>query len=92
MKGLAIEDCAIQESMGPVAERSLENLLICDTAIAKIRRLLLQTLRDHAEGKKLPGMDAASYRVRSTRCYAPKGLSFAETMYDRARVAAQAAE
>jgi hypothetical protein len=92
MKGLAVEDCGIQESMGPIADRMLENLLICDTAIAKIRRLLLQTLRDHAEGKTLPGMDAASYRVRSTRCYTPKGVSFAETMHDRVRVAAQAAE
>ena len=92
MKGLATEDCGIQESMGPIADRSLENLLICDTAIAKIRRLLLQTLRDHAEGKPLPGIDPASYRVRSTRCYTPKGVSFAETMPDRVRVAAQAAE
>jgi hypothetical protein len=43
-----------------------------DAAIVKIRRLLLQTLRDHASGKPLPGMHAASYRVRSMRCEAPK--------------------
>ena len=76
--------------MGPIADRTRENLLIGDTAIVKIRRLLLQTLRDHAAGKKLPGLDPRSYRVRSTRCYAPKGTPFAETMVERARVAAAA--
>jgi hypothetical protein len=83
---------AVAIVMGPIADRSIENLLICDAAIAKIRRLLLQTFRDHADGKDLPGMNPESYRVRSTRCYTPKGVSFAETMHDRVRVAAHAAE
>ena len=45
----------------------IEHLGISDTAIVKIRRLLLQTLKDHAAGKPLPGLDPASYRVRSAR-------------------------
>lgn len=90
MKGLGIQDCSVQESMGPIADRRLEHLLLGDTAIVKIRRLLLQTLRDHAEGKQLPGTDPRSYQVRSTRCYMPKGFAFAETMNDRVRVAAAA--
>jgi phthalate 4,5-dioxygenase oxygenase subunit len=90
MKGLGIQDCGIQESMGPIADRTRETLLLGDTAIVKIRRLLLQTLRDHAEGKPLPGMDPKSYQVRSTRCYTPKGVAFAETMDQRVRVAAAA--
>jgi phthalate 4,5-dioxygenase len=86
VKGLGTQDCGIQESMGPVAERTLEHLLVCDTAIVKIRRLLLQTLKDHAAGKALPGTDPASYRVRSARCELPKGAPFAETMGERVRV------
>ena len=54
MRGLGIQDCAVQESMGPIADRTLEHLGISDTAIVKIRRLLLQTLKDHAAGKPLP--------------------------------------
>jgi len=80
MKGFGTQDCAIQESMGPIADRSAEHLLACDAAIVKIRRLLLQTLKDHAAGKSLPGMDPASYRVRSGRFEAPKGEPFAEAM------------
>jgi len=80
MKGFGTQDCAIQESMGPIADRTAEHLLACDAAIVKIRRLLLQTLKDHAAGKSLPGIDPASYRVRSGRFEAPTGEPFAEAM------------
>jgi phthalate 4,5-dioxygenase len=80
MKGFGTQDCAIQESMGPVADRTGEHLLACDAAIVKIRRLLLQTLKDHAAGRPLPGMNPASYRVRSGRFEAKKNVPFAEAM------------
>ena len=80
MKGFGTQDCAIQESMGPIADRTAEHLLACDAAIVKIRRLLLQTLKDHAAGKLPPGMDPASYRVRSGRFEAPKGVPFVDAM------------
>lgn len=91
MKGLGIQDCAIQESMGPISDRTQEHLLITDTAIVQIRRLLLQTLKDHAAGKPLPGMNPHSYRVHSVRCKVPKGAKFAETMERRVREAAETA-
>ena len=90
MKGLGIQDCAIQESMGPIADRAAEHLLITDSAIVKIRHLLLQTLKDHAAGKPLPGMNPASYRVRSVRCEVPKGAPFADSMATRVRTVAEA--
>lgn len=77
MKGLGIQDCAIQESMGPIADRTVEYLGVSDTAIIKIRKLLLQTLKDHAAGKPLPGLEARQYRVRSARFKTPKGVPFA---------------
>ncbi len=80
MIGFGTQDCAIQESMGPIADRAAEHLLACDAAIVKIRRLLLQTLKDHAAGKTLPGMRPESYRVRSGRFEEPKELPFAEAM------------
>ncbi|HEX9810188.1 MAG TPA: Rieske 2Fe-2S domain-containing protein [Alphaproteobacteria bacterium] len=83
MRGLGIQDCSIQESMGPIADRTAEHLLIGDTAIVKIRRLLLDTLKDHAAGRPLPGLDPASYRVRSVRYEAPKTVPFTEEMVDR---------
>ena len=80
LKGFGTQDCAIQESMGSIADRGLEHLLASDAAIVKIRRLLLQMLKDHAAGKPLPGMNPASYRVRSGRFEARKGVPFTEAM------------
>jgi phthalate 4,5-dioxygenase oxygenase subunit len=91
MKGLGTQDCAIQESMGPIADRSAEHLLACDAAIVKIRRLLLQTLKDHAAGNPLPGMRPESYRVRSTRYEAPRDAPFAAIMKERVRIDAPVA-
>jgi phthalate 4,5-dioxygenase len=86
MKGFGTQDCAIQESMGPIADRACEHLLASDAAIVKIRRLLLQTLKDHAAGKPLPGMNPASYRVRSGRFEAKKGIRFADAMAEYVRI------
>ncbi len=86
MCGLGIQDCAVQESMGPIADRTLEHLGISDTAIVKIRRLLLQALKDHAAGKPLPGLDPKSHRVRSARYRAPTGTPFSETMERHVRI------
>ncbi len=85
LKGFAIQDCAIQESMGPIADRTREYLLPGDAAIVKLRRLLLQTLDDHAAGKPLPGMDPSSYRVSSSRWELPKDTDFTATIRDRLR-------
>jgi len=66
-------------------------LLASDTVIIKIRHLLLQTLKDHATNKPLPSMLPTSYRVRSTRCEAPKGASLSETIDRYVRIDAPAA-
>jgi nitrite reductase/ring-hydroxylating ferredoxin subunit len=93
IKGFGVQDCGIQESMGPIADRTIEHLGVSDAAIVKIRRLLLQTLRDHAAGKPLPGVDPASWRVRSARFKAPAGMPFADVMDAHVRIdALQAAE
>ncbi len=92
MRGLGVQDCAIQESMGSIADRTIEHLGVSDTAIIKIRRLLLQTLKDHEQGKPIPGIDPWSYRVRSARFNAPIDASFAREMeaYVRPSALAQA--
>ncbi len=83
MQGLGIQDCAVQESMGPIADRTQEFLLPCDIEIVKIRRLYLQALDDMASGKPLMGMTAADYRMRMERWFAPKGDDIAVMMAER---------
>jgi len=76
MRGLGVQDAAIQESMGPIADRTKEHLGVSDTAIIQIRKILLQSLRDVAAGREPPGLDPESYRVRSTRFSLPHGEKF----------------
>ena len=78
LKGFGTQDCAIQESMGALVDRSRERLLPGDAAIIKLRQLLLQALRDHEEGKPIPGSDPQSYRVRSIRCELPRDSNMAQ--------------
>ena len=67
IKGIGMQDCGIQESMGPIADRTREHLGVSDTIIIKLRRFLLQTLENVAGGQQPPGLVPSSYRVRSAR-------------------------
>ena len=86
IKGIGRQDCSIQESMGPIADRTIEHLGASDSVIIKLRRLLLQTLRDFGAGKPLPGLDPAAYRVRSSRFTLPPGMDFAKAVDDYVRI------
>jgi phthalate 4,5-dioxygenase oxygenase subunit len=45
------EDTVVQLSMGSIVDRTKENLSASDVAVAHSRRLLLQMIADHEEGK-----------------------------------------
>ncbi|MDX1485080.1 MAG: Rieske 2Fe-2S domain-containing protein, partial [Alphaproteobacteria bacterium] len=78
IKSLGAQDSGIQESMGPIADRGKEHLLICDSSLMRVRRLYLDTLDAMAAGKPPPGREGASYRVRALRLEAPADSSFSE--------------
>jgi phthalate 4,5-dioxygenase len=80
IKGIAMQDASLQESMGPIVDRSKERLVSADSGIIKARRKLLQAalaLRD--EGVTPPGVDTAHQRVRSASIVLPKEASFLES-------------
>jgi phthalate 4,5-dioxygenase oxygenase subunit len=49
------EDAAVQVSMGPIVDRTRENLSSSDVAIAHVRRLILDTIAASEEGQLPPG-------------------------------------
>jgi hypothetical protein len=55
--GASIQDRAVQESMGPICDRTQEHLGTSDKAVIFYRRLLLRKLKEMAEGKPLPAHD-----------------------------------
>ncbi|MBX9761356.1 MAG: Rieske 2Fe-2S domain-containing protein [Beijerinckiaceae bacterium] len=86
IKGFGTQDCAVQETMGAIVDRSRERLLIGDTAIVKLRRLLLAALREQQEGKRPPGLDPQAYRVRSLRCELAPDAKMSELIEDLVRI------
>jgi nitrite reductase/ring-hydroxylating ferredoxin subunit len=65
--GISGQDAAVQESMGLIADRSIEHLGSSDSAVIRVRRLWLQAADDRSLGMTPVGVDRpASYRVRAT--------------------------
>jgi hypothetical protein len=79
IKGIAMQDASLQESMGPIVDRTKENLVSTDNGIIMARQRLRRAataLRD--KGVTPPGVDAAHQRVRSASVVLPKEDAFVE--------------
>jgi phthalate 4,5-dioxygenase len=59
VSGAAIQDRAVQESMGSIMDRTQEHLGTSDKAITYYRRLLLRKMEEMDEGLPLPAHDVA---------------------------------
>ena len=60
VRGVQMEDAVVQESMGPIYDRRKEHLGTSDMAVVRMRRLMLQSVRDFmASGKTPLGLGAA---------------------------------
>jgi len=58
------EDVVVQTSMGPILDRTKENLSSSDVAVAQARRMLLDALRAAGAGRPPPGSARAPEAVR----------------------------
>ncbi|HMN79714.1 MAG TPA: Rieske 2Fe-2S domain-containing protein [Burkholderiaceae bacterium] len=74
--GAAIQDRAVQESMGTIYDRTQEHLGVSDTAVVFYRRYLLALTRDAEAGRPLPGQDPAlSFDLHSASLTVPASAS-----------------
>jgi nitrite reductase/ring-hydroxylating ferredoxin subunit len=81
--GISGQDAAVQESMGPIVDRTAEHLGSSDSAVIRVRRLWLQAADDRAQGKPPVGVDsAASYRVRPTGFVLDRGADWLSAAND----------
>ena len=55
--GIATQDVALQEGMGPIVDRSQELLVGSDAAIVTMRRMLLEATRAVERGDDPPGLN-----------------------------------
>jgi len=78
--GIAMQDASVQESMGPIVDRTKEHLVSTDAGIIRTRRKLVKAataLRDN--GTTPPGVDPAHHRVRSAAVVLRPDESFVES-------------
>ena len=72
--GINNQDHAVQESMGPIVDRSKENLGTTDAAVIATRRLLLRVLKTNDADP--PGVQPTYYNVRAVERMLPAGAQW----------------
>ncbi|MEB8338321.1 Rieske 2Fe-2S domain-containing protein [Streptomyces endophyticus] len=80
--GIAAQDFSLQESMGPIVDRTKERLGTSDAAIILARRRLLAAAEIAGKDDPVPGDRAAHHRVRSASVLVPKSVPFQEGAAD----------
>ncbi|HUZ71955.1 MAG TPA: Rieske 2Fe-2S domain-containing protein [Stellaceae bacterium] len=78
VRTIAMQDASIQESMGPIQDRTKEHLVSSDNAIIVVRRRLRKLALAAAEGARPDAVDPATHRVRSASLVLAEGVPFHE--------------
>jgi nitrite reductase/ring-hydroxylating ferredoxin subunit len=78
--GINTQDRAIQESMGPIVDRSQEYLGPADRAIIATRRLLLEAIKTVERGGNPPGTGTSYYTARAVQRNVPEGVPWREVL------------
>ena len=87
IQGIGAQDAAIQESMGPIADRTKENLGSSDAAIVAFRKKLIRMARDLQAGiHPIQPAQPDLYKVRSAGIVLKRGVDFRDGAGDRVLV------
>src|SRR3984957_5438641 len=79
IQGISMQDASLQESMGPIVDRSKENLVATDNGIIMARHRLLRAVKAFIEKDVTPpGVDPEHQKVRSAAVILPPDQPFKE--------------
>jgi len=76
--GVGEQDAAVQESMGPIEDRTREHLVSTDNGIIMTRQRLMRAARNLQKGILPPGRDAAQQSVRAFSAVLPRDMPIAD--------------
>jgi phthalate 4,5-dioxygenase oxygenase subunit len=83
IEGFAMQDASLQESMGPVVDRTKETLVSTDSGIIMARQRLLRAVKAFVDdGVVPPGVDLDHQRVRSAAVLLPPDQPFKDAARD----------
>jgi phthalate 4,5-dioxygenase len=81
--GIAMQDASLQESMGPLVDRSAEHLTMTDAGIVAARDRLMRAARALADKDvPPPGVEPKTHAVRSAAVILPSGQVFQDGARD----------
>ncbi len=87
IEGIAIQDSSLQESMGPICDRTMEKLAPTDKGIMMARRMLFKAIKNLEEnGETPPGVDPEQHKIRSASVLLPRDQRFKDAAADALRV------
>jgi phthalate 4,5-dioxygenase oxygenase subunit len=87
VEGIAMQDASLQESMGPIVDRTKENLVSTDNGIIMARhRLRKAALALQDKGVQPPGVDPTHHRVRSAAVVLPPDQAFRDACKEELKV------
>jgi phenylpropionate dioxygenase-like ring-hydroxylating dioxygenase large terminal subunit len=85
--GIAMQDASLQESMGPIVDRSKENLVSTDNGIIMARHRLLRSVKAMMDKDVTPpGVDPEHQRVRSASVVLPPDQPFKDAAKEALKV------
>ena len=85
--GFAMQDSGIQELMGPIVDRTKENLVSTDNGIIMARHRLMRAAKALVEkGETPPGVEPAHQRVRSVAIVLPPDQAFKDAAKEEMQV------
>ena len=81
--GFAMQDASVQESMGPIVDRSRENLVATDYGIVMMRNCLRKAVTEFRDkGTQPPGRISEHQKVRSVAVVLHSDLNYVEACQD----------
>ena len=82
IEGIAMQDASLQESMGPIVDRTKENLVSTDNGIIMARHRLLKAAKLLDRGVQPPGVDPEHQKVRSASVILSQDQPFKDAARD----------
>jgi len=85
--GIAMQDASLQESMGPIVDRTKENLVSTDNGIIMARHRLLRAAKALVEKDETPpGVDPVHQRVRAAAIVLPADAVYKDAAREELKV------
>ena len=86
VESIAIQDGSLQESMGPICDRTREKLAPTDRGIMLARRKMFKAIKELQENGEIPpGVDPETHKVRSASVLLPRDTPYNEAAEEQLR-------